>query len=82
MSIVTLSLKGMKAKNQAATGTNSRCTNEKGLAAVLQKSPRYVRNLADEKIIPYIALPGRDRIYDIERVMEALRRFEVKAVGQ
>jgi hypothetical protein len=64
------------------TGTNRRCTNEKGIAIILGKSPRYVRNLAEQKLIPFIALPGRDRIYDIERVMEALRRFEVKAVGQ
>jgi hypothetical protein len=72
----------MKENNQATIGTNARCTNEKGLAEILQKSPRYIRYLADEKIIPCIKLPGRDRIYDIERVMEALRRFEVKAVGQ
>ena len=71
----------MKAQSQAPTGTNSRCTNGEGLASLLGKSPRYVRYLADEKIIPYIALPGRDRIYDVERVMEALRRFEVKAIG-
>jgi hypothetical protein len=73
-------------KLRRATNTRNnlapKCTNEKGIAALLDKSPRYVRYLADEKVIPCIQLPGRDRIYDIEKVFAALNRFEVEAVGQ
>jgi hypothetical protein len=61
---------------------NKRILTGKELAAELNKTPRYVHQLAKEKIIPYIAMPGRDRLYDLARVMEALNRFEVKAVGQ
>ena len=48
---------------------------------LLLVTPRYVKRLADQKIIPYVALPGHDRIFDREKVVEALSRFEVRAVG-
>jgi excisionase family DNA binding protein len=61
---------------------NNRFDTRKGIAEWLGRTPRYVDQLAEEKIIPFIKLPGRDRLFDRERVAEALARFERKAVGQ
>jgi hypothetical protein len=52
------------------------------LAKLLGHTPRYVRKLAQDRLIPSIQMPGRDIIYDIDRVRAALARFEVKEIGQ
>jgi excisionase family DNA binding protein len=64
------------------SASNSRFDTRKGIAEWLGRTPRYVDKLAEEKIIPFIQLPGRDRLFDRERVAEALARFERKAAGQ
>jgi len=45
------------------------------------KTPRYVQQLAADKIIPSIRLPGRDRLFDWDKVLLALSRFEEKEIG-
>ena len=61
---------------------NRRFDSQSQLAEILGKTPRYVKELADAGLIPFIQMPGRDRLFDREKVFTALSRFEVKAVGQ
>jgi hypothetical protein len=72
----------VKANHPTSSELNRRFDSTTQLAKWLGKTPRYVKRLADQKIIPYVALPGHDRIFDREKVVEALSRFEVRAVGQ
>ena len=53
---------------------------EKQQAAVLQVSPRTLRDWRHSKIIPYFKV-GRVVFYDPERMQEALRKFERKEVA-
>jgi hypothetical protein len=53
----------------------------KDLARWIGRTPRYVQKLAAEKIIPSVCLPGRDRMFDREKVLLALSRFEEKEIG-
>jgi len=59
----------------------SRFLGTKELARWLGRTPRFVQKLAAEKVIPSVKLPGRDRLFDKERVLAALSRFEQKEIG-
>jgi hypothetical protein len=61
--------------------SEARLLGTKDLAQRMGRTPRYVQQLAAEKIIPSIKLPGRDRMFDWERVLTALSRFEEKEIG-
>jgi excisionase family DNA binding protein len=61
---------------------NKRYLNLKEMAGLLGKSSDYVRRMAQKRIIPCIKLPGQDRIFEKEKVIAALARFEVKEVGR
>lgn len=58
-----------------------RIIGTKDLAQRIGRTPRYVQQLAADKIIPSIKLPGRDRMFDWDRVLIALSRFEEKEIG-
>ena len=51
------------------------------LAKILGRTPRYVRNLARDRLIPSIHMPDRDVLFDTGRVFEALHRFEVQEIA-
>jgi len=72
----------MKRDKSASSETNRRFDGTDELATYLGKSPSYVRKLAREKIIPYLKLPGRDKLFDRAKVLDALSRFEVKEIGR
>jgi hypothetical protein len=72
----------VKASKPVSNPSNRRFDSTTQLAQWLGKTPRYAAKLADKRLIPYMALPGRDRLFDREKVLEALARFEVRAVGQ
>jgi len=71
-----------QANLQHLSAENRRFDSASQLAQILGKTPRYVKDLADKGLIPFIAMPGRDRLYDREKVFAALSRFEIRAVGQ
>jgi hypothetical protein len=64
-----------------ANYSEARLVGTKDLALRIGRTPRYVQQLAADKIIPSIKLPGRDRLFDWERVLAALSRFEQKEIG-
>jgi len=72
----------MERDKSSTHGPNQRFDGTDELAAFLGKSPSYIRKLAREKIIPYIKLPGRDKLFDREKVVDALARFEIKEIGR
>ena len=72
----------MKRVKSTPREINRRFDGTDELAAFLGKCPSYVRKLAREKLIPYIKIPGRDKIFDRAKVVEALSRFEVKEIGR
>jgi hypothetical protein len=53
---------------------------QKELAEALRVSPRCIRNWRERRIIPFFKV-GRVVLFDIEKVMCALERFERKAAG-
>ena len=61
--------------------TSARIIGTAELAQRLGRTPRYVQRLAADKIIPSIKLPGRDRLFDWEKVLLALSRFEEREIG-
>jgi len=61
--------------------SESRIVGTTELARRMGKTPRYVQQLAADKIIPSIRLPGRDRLFDWDKVLLALSRFEEKEIG-
>lgn len=61
--------------------TAARIIGTAELAQRMGRTPRYVQRLAADKIIPSIKLPGRDRLFDWDKVLTALSRFEEKEIG-
>jgi hypothetical protein len=72
----------MKQSKPTDYGISRRFDGTDELAAFIGKSPAYVRKLAREKIIPFVKLPGRDKLFDRVKVLEALARFEVREIGR
>jgi hypothetical protein len=67
--------------NKTEDKPESRIIGTKELAQRMSRTPRYVQQLAADKIIPSIKLPGRDRLFDWDKVLVALSRFEEKEIG-
>jgi hypothetical protein len=55
--------------------------DRKGLAPRVGLTPRQVKTLSDERKIPFLNLGHRTKRYALEDVLEALAKFEVKAVA-
>lgn len=56
---------------------------KKALATALAlESTRTVDTLVRKRIIPVYVLGHRTRFFDLDRVLAALEKFEVKAIGQ
>lgn len=53
---------------------------QKELAGALHVSERCVRNWQERRIIPFVKI-GRVVLFDIEKVMSSLERFERKAAA-
>ena len=53
-------------------------TNE--LALELNRSVRQIRTLVDAKKIPVLRIGWRTNLFDPDKVLKALQRFEIKAV--
>jgi excisionase family DNA binding protein len=53
---------------------------QKELAETLRVSERSIRNWQERRIIPFVKI-GRVVLFDIEKVMSALERFERKAAA-
>jgi excisionase family DNA binding protein len=53
---------------------------QKELAEALLVSQRCVRNWQERRIIPFVKI-GRVVLFDIEKVMSSLERFERKAAA-
>ena len=54
--------------------------SDKLLAEVLNTSIYSIRNLRRKRIIPYIKTGHKTVIYDLNKVLAALEKFEVKPV--
>ena len=54
--------------------------NEDGLLEVLPLTPRQVRELRDQRKIPFIKFGHRSVMYNLEKVLAALERLEIKEV--
>ena len=54
--------------------------NEKGLLEVIALTPRQLRELRLRRKIPYIRFGHRSVMYNIEKVVAALEKFELKEV--
>ena len=65
----------------STNNTEATLVGTKELPRRIGRTPRYVQQLTAEKIIPSIKLPGRDRLFDWEKVLTALSRFEEKEIG-
>jgi excisionase family DNA binding protein len=53
---------------------------QKELAEALHVSERCIRNWQERKIVPFIKI-GRVVLFEIDKVMSALERFERKAAA-
>jgi hypothetical protein len=53
---------------------------EDGLLEVLPLTPRQVRELRDQRKIPFIKFGHRSVMYNLEKVLAALERLEIKEV--
>jgi excisionase family DNA binding protein len=53
---------------------------QKELAETLRVSERSIRNWQERRIIPFVKI-GRVVLFDIEKVMSSLERFERKAAA-
>jgi excisionase family DNA binding protein len=53
---------------------------QKELAEALRVSERCIRNWQERRIIPFVKI-GRVVLFDIEKVMSCLNRFERKAAS-
>jgi len=61
--------------------TNRILVNQKELALLIGRSPRFVANLAKARKIPEVKLSKKARLYDVQKVLLALSRFETQAIG-
>jgi hypothetical protein len=60
--------------------SNRNLVNEKGLLKVVLLTPRRLRELRRQHKIPFIKLGQRTVMYDVEKVLTALERFEIREV--
>jgi len=52
-----------------------------GLSIKTHFSPRTLQGWKDKGVIPYLAISPRVHLFEPNKVMDALRRFEVKEVS-
>jgi excisionase family DNA binding protein len=69
-----------QAVDSALSGIMQRLFRQKELAEALHVSERCVRNWQERRIIPFVKI-GRVVLFDIEKVMSSLERFERKAAA-
>jgi hypothetical protein len=65
-----------------STATDAALLKRHELARALSISPRSVDNLQHRKVIPFIKISPRCVRFSLSSVLAALRKFEVKAVGE
>jgi hypothetical protein len=53
-----------------------------GLSAELGQPVRLIRTWMSERVIPFTKPGRRTILFQLDKVLEALAKFEVKAVGQ
>jgi hypothetical protein len=53
---------------------------EEGLLEVLPLTPRQLRELRDQHKIPFIKFGHRSVMYNLEKVLAALEKLEIKEV--
>lgn len=58
-------------------GMTNALSTEEELAKILPITPRKLRKLRLLNRIPYVRVDRYTRLYDVERVIEALRKLEV-----
>ena len=58
-----------------------RLLNAKELALELGRPVRQIRSLVDGKKIPVLRIGYRTNLFDPDKVIKALARFEIKEVG-
>lgn len=56
--------------------------NYKNLSEITGLPVRTIRSLKTQRKIPFIRVGYRTHLFDPEKVIEALGKFEIKAVGQ
>jgi hypothetical protein len=69
-------------KSNLSVNGRPRITDQIGLSKEINRTPRLIRDWTKRKLIPVIKMPGSDPLYDVERVIAALNRFEVREVGR
>ena len=62
--------------------TNARLVRIEGLSQELGPPVRLLRTLMAQRKIPYVKIGHRTVLFEVDKVREALAKFEVKAVGQ
>jgi excisionase family DNA binding protein len=67
--------------SQLSEANSARYCNRKELAAYLGKSPAHITKLAAKRVIPSIRVPGSARMFEKEKVVAALERFQTKEIG-
>jgi hypothetical protein len=58
-----------------------RLLNTIELAAELNRPVRQIRSFVAAKKIPVLKIGWRTNLFDLDKVLEALQRFEIKEVG-
>ena len=67
--------------NKKANMSENRLLNIKDLAAAIPMPVRTVQTLKDQRKIPFLRIGRRTIRYELSKVIEALQKFEVKAVS-
>jgi excisionase family DNA binding protein len=69
-----------EAVDTARNGIMPKLFRQKELAEALRVSERSIRNWQERRIIPFVKI-GRVVLFDFEKVMSSLERFERKAAA-
>ena len=72
----------IRAKERAPVDEAERLADLNMVARRLGVSTRYVQQLTRRKVIPVIRLGRRCTRYDLDAVLNAVRRFEVQEMGR
>lgn len=72
----------MQPKDQVAPDDSDIFANIRTVARLLGISPRHVQRLAQRKVIPVIRLGRRCTRFDIEAVIAAVKKYELRERGR